>query len=367
LTDRASGRALLRWYRSAARDLPWRRTKDPWAVWVSEVMLQQTTVATAAPRWTRFLARFPTVETLARAPEREVLAEWAGLGYYARARNLRRAARAVVAAGAFPRTLDGWRALPGVGPYTAAAVASICFRVPAAVVDGNVARVLARFHALRVDPKSAAGSRRIRAAADAMLVRSAPGDSNQALMELGATLCSPRSPRCEACPLRTGCLGRRAGRPESFPKAPGTSAPRKIHVVAGLAFRNGRMLLTEDSRMVRGQWSVPLFHVPPRARPADVLRREWEDVAGRKATGLETLGVLRHSVMSRRYRVDVFTLDEETSSPASRGSPGKRRRAHPPGYPPRVRLFRRRDLRFHPHGGLLLKILGLLRKREAGG
>jgi hypothetical protein len=136
--------------------------------------------------------------------------------------------------------------------------------------------------------------------------------------------------------------------------------------VAGLAFRSGRMLLTEDSRMVRGQWSVPLFHVPARERPADVLRREWEDLAGRKATGLEPLGVLRHSVMNRRYRVDVFTLDEETSSPASRGAPARRRRARPPGFPSRVRLLRRRDLPLHPHGGLLLKILGLLRKRATG-
>ena len=366
MTDRTRGRALLRWYRAAGRDLPWRRTMDPWAIWVSEIMLQQTTVATVAPRWKRFLARFPTVEALARAPEREVLAEWAGLGYYARARNLRKAARAVAAAGAFPRTLDGWSDLPGVGPYTAAAVASICFRVPAAVVDGNVARVLARVHALRLDPKSAAGRRRIRAAADATLLSSCPGDSNQALMELGATICTPRAPRCTICPIRAGCLGRRTGRPESFPKTSRKRASRTVHLVAGLAFRNGHMLLVEDSQLVRGQLSVPLFRVPARRRPATVLRREWEDVAGRKAAALEPLGVLRHSVMNRRYLVDVFTLEEEAPSLSSRGPEANRHRASRGATRPCIRLLRPRDLSLRPHGGLLLKVLDLVGKRAAG-
>ncbi|HUM01812.1 MAG TPA: A/G-specific adenine glycosylase [Thermoanaerobaculia bacterium] len=365
MTDRTRGRALLRWYRVAGRDLPWRRTKDPWAVWVSEIMLQQTTVATVAPRWKRFLARFPTVEALGRAPEREVLAAWAGLGYYARARNLRRAARAVARAGAFPRTLDGWSALPGVGPYTAAAVASICFRVPAAVVDGNVARVLARVHALCLDPKSAAGKRRIRAAADATLVSSSPGDSNQALMELGATICTPRAPRCELCPIRAGCLGRQTGKPESFPKTSKTREPRTVHLVAGLAFRSGRMLLVEDGHLVRGQLCVPLFRVPARRRPATVLRRNWEDVAGRKAATLEPLGALRHSVMNRRYLVDVFALEEETSPPPFRESEAGRPRASRGATRPGVRLLRPRELSLRPHGGLLLKVLDLVGKRPS--
>ena len=145
---------LSRWYRAHRRDLPWRRTRDPYAIWISEVMLQQTTVEVVAKRWERFLARFPTVESLARAPERAVLAEWSGLGYYARARNLHRAARAIAARGAFPRTLESLRELPGVGAYTSAAVASIAFGVPAAVVDGNVVRVLCRLLGLRLDPKA---------------------------------------------------------------------------------------------------------------------------------------------------------------------------------------------------------------------
>ena len=366
MTDRARGRALLRWYRAEGRDLPWRRTKDPWSIWVSEVMLQQTTAAAVAPRWRRFLERFPTVEAVARAAEREVLAEWAGLGYYTRARNLRRAARIVARTGAFPRTVAGWRALPGVGPYTAAAVASIGFGVPAAVVDGNVVRVLARLGALRLDPKSAAGSRRIRAAAEAMLVSSSPGDSNQALMELGATVCTPRAPRCEACPLRDGCLGRRTGRPESFPKSPKRSAPRTVHLAAGLAFRHGRLLLVEESLMARGLLGVPVFRVPAQRPPAKILRKEWEDVTGRPVATLDLLGRIRHSVMNRRYLVDVFRLEEKAPSPSFRGAPAERRRASRPGPPLRVRLLRQRDLPGHAHDGLTIKVLRLLASRPIG-
>jgi A/G-specific adenine glycosylase len=312
-------------------------------------MLQQTTVATATPRWKRFLARFPDVEALAGTAERDVLAEWAGLGYYARARNLRKAAQAVARAGAFPRTLDGWRALPGVGPYTAAAVSSICFRVPAAVVDGNAARVLARLHALRLDPKSAAGARRLRAAAEAMLVPSSPGDFNQALMELGATLCAPRAPRCGACPLRAGCLGRRTGRPESFPKPPKRINPRTVHLAAGVARRRGRLLLVEDREFVRGHWTVPLVEVRAGGRPAEALRRAWEGVAGRKAAAARRLGTLRHSVLDRRYRVEVFLLEERPPSAARRARGA-----------PRLRLLSPGELTAHPHGGLTIKVLRLL-------
>jgi A/G-specific adenine glycosylase len=163
---------------------------------VSEVILQQTTVAAGAPRWRRFLSRFPTVESLAAASESEVLAEWSGLGYYARARNLHRAARRVVAlAGGIPRTTEGLRALPGVGPYTAAAVASIAVGVPAAVVDGNVARVLARFLAIPGDARSSRFRHVVERAADALLDRRSPGEHNQALMELGALVCLPRGGR----------------------------------------------------------------------------------------------------------------------------------------------------------------------------
>jgi A/G-specific adenine glycosylase len=365
LTEPVAGHALFRWYRRKRRDLPWRRTRDPYAVWLSEVMLQQTTVATVAPRWKRFLRRFPTVEALARTPEREVLAEWAGLGYYARAGNLHRAARAVVAAGAFPRTLEGWRTLPGVGPYTAAAVCSICFGVPAAVLDGNVARVLTRLHALRLDPKSSRGQARLRDLAKALLARRSPGDSNQALMELGATVCTPRAPRCPDCPLRVFCRARRLGRPETFPLARKRRASRTLQLVAGVAFRHGRLVLVEDEEMVRGHLTVPLFRVPAGQRSAKILRREWGNVAGRPAGVLEPLGRLGHSVLDRRYHVDVFTLEETASFPPLRRSQKERRRAPRAFSLPRIRLLGAGHLTRHAHGGLLLKILGLLRERTA--
>src|SRR6187397_2152045 len=198
-------RLLLAWYRRAARDLPWRRTRDPYLVWVSEVMLQQTTVRAVTPYYERFTRLFPTVAALAAAREEDVLGAWSGLGYYHRARNLMRGARHVLDhhEGRFPRTLEAALAVPGVGLYTASAVLSIAHGVPLPVVDGNVRRVLARLRALR-------GPRWRRDGpyynlAEEVLDPDSPGDWNQALMELGAVLCTPRRPACPACPVRAGC------------------------------------------------------------------------------------------------------------------------------------------------------------------
>jgi A/G-specific adenine glycosylase len=343
-------RALSAWYRRSARDLPWRRTKDPYGVWVSEVMLQQTTVATATPRWRRFLSRFPDVGALARASEREVLAEWSGLGYYARARNLHRAARTVAAAGSFPGSAASLRRLPGVGPYTAAAVASICFGEAAAVVDGNVVRVLSRLFALRVDPKTPRGLARIRERADALLEPASPGDFNQAVMELGATVCTPRAPACGACPLRRFCAAARQGRPESYPMAAKRRATTALRLVTGLVLRRGRLVLVEDRHLVPGQLVTPLFPVGSTERADDVLRREWRRTAGREAGPLVPLGRLRHSVLERRYVAEVFTFEE--AEPPSRG-----RRPPKPGRG--LRLLRPAELSGHAHGGFLLKVLSL--------
>ena len=186
--DATSRRKLLVWYRKNRRDLPWRRTRDPYAIWVSEIMLQQTRVAAVVSYYERFLRRFPDVGTLARARIDTVLTLWSGLGYYRRARHLHAAAR-ILRRDGFPRTAADWRRLPGVGPYTAAAVASIAFGEPAAVVDGNVTRVLSRLHALD-------DGRPVGDLAQAWLSPRAPGDFNQAVMELGATVCTPRSPEC---------------------------------------------------------------------------------------------------------------------------------------------------------------------------
>src|SRR5580704_15833345 len=192
-------RRLLAWYRRNKRDLDWRRTRDPYCIWVSEIMLQQTRVAAVIPYYRRFLARFPTVASLARAPLDDVLHHWAGLGYYSRARNLHLAAKQIVGrhGGEFPRKLEDALALPGVGRYTAAAVLSIAYDQPLAVLDGNVARVLARWGAIRGDLRQANRWAQLAAVSQQVLAASAPSDWNQAMMELGATVCTPTAPRCE--------------------------------------------------------------------------------------------------------------------------------------------------------------------------
>jgi A/G-specific adenine glycosylase len=227
--ERAIARAVVAHYEGAKRDLPWRRTRDPYAIWISEIMLQQTRVATVIPYWERWMARFPTVAALAGAPLDDVLAAWAGLGYYSRARNLHAGARAACErwGGALPRRAAELREVPGIGPYTAGAIASIAFGERAPLVDGNVARVLARVFAVEEDVKSTAGQkalwRRAGELMDALPEEVAPGDLNQGLMELGASLCAPAGPRCLACPLERLCEARRAGRQDELP----VTAPRK--------------------------------------------------------------------------------------------------------------------------------------------
>jgi A/G-specific adenine glycosylase len=242
--------SLLAWYDRHRRDLPWRarpgESPDPYAVWLSEVMLQQTTVAAVGPRFARFLARFPTAEALAAARWEEVAQEWAGLGYYARARNLHAAARAVVGRGGFPRDEAGLAALPGVGAYTAAAVAAIAFGRPAVPVDGNVERVMARLFAVEAPLPGAKGrlaalAREVGAQGPA---RARPGDFAQALFDLGASLCTPRRPVCALCPWRGACAGLAAGLVEVLPrKVPKPARPRRYGVAFWLEDEGGRVLL----------------------------------------------------------------------------------------------------------------------------
>ena len=216
--------ALLQWYAVFRRDLPWRRTRDPYAVWLSEIILQQTRVVQGRAYWERFLERFPTVESLAEASEDEVLRLWEGLGYYSRARNLHAAARQIVAMGGFPRTLEGIRALKGVGDYTAAAIGSIAFGLPAAVLDGNVYRVLARHFGLFTPIGTTAARKEFAALAQALLPEDAPADYNQALMDFGALQCVPARPDCPACPLAASCHAFRHGQVELLPvKKPATA------------------------------------------------------------------------------------------------------------------------------------------------
>ena len=238
-------RAVLQWYRRNARALPWRRTRDPYRVWVSEVMLQQTQVATAQPYYERFVARFPTVRALARAPIDGVLAAWSGLGYYRRARHLHEAAGIVVRehAGAVPSEPRAFGALPGVGRYTVGAVLSIGFGVPLPVLDGNVARVLARIAAKPWSVRRPADAKVLWEMAGALLDPRSPGDWNQALMELGATVCTPRAPRCNACPARRSCRAHAAGREEDYPPVPPRRASVRLARAVVRVERAGRVLM----------------------------------------------------------------------------------------------------------------------------
>jgi A/G-specific adenine glycosylase len=272
-------------------------------------MLQQTTVATVAPRWERFLRAFPTLERLALAAEEEVLAEWSGLGYYSRARNLHAAARAIGRSAHFPRTAPALERLPGFGRYTAAAVASIAFGERVAAVDTNVERVLGRFLGVE-DRQSPEGRRHIREAAEGLVPAAGAGDHNQAMMELGAMVCRPVRPQCDACPMAAGCQGLRTGDPARFDPPRKRRPVRRIVLAAGLARRRRRLVLVADEEMVTGHLTLPFATVASGEEPADALRRQWPRLAGRTPRSIRPAGRLPHSVLDRRYSVHLFQVDE---------------------------------------------------------
>ena len=254
--------ALLTWYEAHRRDMPWRRTRDPYAVWISEVMLQQTRVDQVRPYYDRFMSRFPTVGDLGEAPLEEVLKAWEGMGYYARARNLHRAARQVVAlhGGRIPDDPAQISALPGIGPYTAAAVLSIAYGRDCPVVDGNVVRVLSRLFHLDDDPAAAAAKKKTAGLAERLLLKGRAGDFNQAMMELGATVCTPRQPGCGACPVSSLCLARQVlPDPSVLPrKQPRKQRPHH-HVAAGIVRKGDEMLIVQRplEGLLGGLWEFP--------------------------------------------------------------------------------------------------------------
>jgi A/G-specific adenine glycosylase len=306
-------RALLAWYRRERRDLPWRRTRDPWAIWVSETMLQQTRVETVIPYYERFLARFPSVEALASADADELMQHWAGLGYYSRARNLQAAAGQVVRehGGVVPDRVEALLELPGVGRYTAGALASIAYDRPAPVVDGNVARVLARLLDLSLDVASPAGQRRLWSEAEALVAGEAPGELNQALMELGALVCTPRAPRCAQCPVRRRCRARAAGRAEARPVKAAKAPPREIEAVAALLVRGGRALAVRrpPRGLLGGLWELPGGELAPGETPACGLARLLRERVGLAAVAPTPIGVVTHGFTHRTLRLHVFRAE----------------------------------------------------------
>ncbi|MBI2680529.1 MAG: A/G-specific adenine glycosylase [Candidatus Solibacter usitatus] len=284
-------RPLLRWYLNQHRELPWRDTQDPYRILVSEIMLQQTRAQTVIPYYRRFLARFPTVRALARAEEAGVLACWSGLGYYSRARNLQSAAREIVRLGKFPREYDALRALPGVGPYTAAAVASIAFGEPCAAVDGNVLRVMARVTNDAGDIGSTGTRARLQEQAQALLDLRQPGLFNQAMMELGATVCVPRAPLCTQCPVAADCQARMAGTERQLPVKLRKLVARNIEASLVVVERRGKILLwqREAGGRLAGFWELPAS----------------EQLAGLQQA--RTIGSFRHTITNSRFLFTVMT------------------------------------------------------------
>lgn len=279
--------ALLAWYGSARRDLPWRRTSDPYAIWISEVMLQQTRAAAVIPYYERFLRAFPNAAALARAPQEQVLAMWAGLGYYSRARNLQKAARQIVESGEFPRDYDSIRALPGVGDYTAAAIASIAFHQPCAAIDGNVRRVAARL----------AGSNEAGDLPPRLLDRADPGRWNQAMMELGATVCLPRAPKCGECPIARFCAANSRHAQHEFPAKRARPHPIRLRRTL-LLIRRGEKILFTPSARVKGFWDLP------------------ETIPGARIGA--QLGHFRHTILHRHYRFTLRLAEAKKIPPAGR-------------------------------------------------
>ena len=314
--------ALLEWFRANARALPWRGTGDPYAIWVSEIMLQQTQIATVIPFYERFLKAFPTVSHLARAPLERVLEFWSGLGYYRRARHLHQAAQAVAQqfGGKLPKDYASLRTLPGIGDYTAKALLSIAFNQPYAVLDGNVARVVARLCSRRGNLHQP----RFRAAVErelaGLLSRQEPGDFNQALMELGQTLCLPRGPHCSACPLAKWCGGLRSGHPEDFPLPRPRRAAESHHLAVALLRRGTSVAMMRglDGGLLGDLWNFPAAFG---STPAEALEALRQKLAGllRAPLGIvhgvprltwgEPLAEFRHGITYRSILGQIYPVE----------------------------------------------------------
>jgi len=310
-------RALLTWYGESRRTLPWRERPEPYRVWLSEIMLQQTRVDTVLPYFERFTTRWSDVGALAAASEEEVVSEWAGLGYYSRARSLHKAAKVVAAAGAWPDTVAGLKALPGVGDYTAGAIASIAFGADAETVDGNIERVLSRLDGLTGDPRSTEGRRAVWASAKAWLPAGRAGDWNQALMDLGARVCTPKKPGCGACPASAGCRGLASGIAETLPRKKKKAPPTPIAGVCGALTREGGLLIVRrpPEGLLAGMWELPGVTLRDGEGPREGLHRAFGGRLGLTLTGGEPVGGITHVFTHRRLSMSVWRV-EVTGEPA---------------------------------------------------
>ena len=315
-------RALLAWFRRNARDLPWRATRDPYRVWLCEVMLQQTRVETALPYYKRFLKEFPNLKALASADPDRVLKLWQGLGYYNRARNLHEAARIIASErhGRFPRTADEWRTLPGVGRYTAGAVASIAFGERAPILDGNAKRLLIRLYAITDNADDTATVNRLWSIAEILVPAKNPGAFNQAMMELGSRLCTPKKPRCVQCPLRACCRARALGTEGRLPVRRKKKPIPHYDVVAGAIRRNGRYLLGKRPPvgLLGGLWEFPGGKVQPGETHEQALVREVREELGLDVEVGPLVASLKHAYSHFAITLHVYRCKSPRGRPEPR-------------------------------------------------
>ncbi len=314
---------LMKWYRANHRDLPWRRSNTPYHIWVSEVMLQQTQVKTVLNYYRRFLAKFPNIKRLAAADLQAVLKVWEGMGYYARARNLHRAAKVVVQnhRGRIPAKWDAFHNLPGVGDYIAAAVLSIAFNQPHAVVDGNVKRVLARLHKIHAPVNQTSSYSQFKKAAAKLLDSRQPGIFNQAMMELGALICKPRNPLCAACPLNHLCRAYRTRQVTDFPKRQKLKPTPQYHIAVGVVFKNDRVLITrrKTEGLLGGLWEFPGGKIKDgESAPAACIREIKEEV--NLSVHIDRhLTKVKHAYTHFKIAMEVFCCNYESGRVYLRG------------------------------------------------
>ncbi|HNV85500.1 MAG TPA: A/G-specific adenine glycosylase [Candidatus Omnitrophota bacterium] len=300
---------MLPWFRKNKRDLPWRKTADPYKIWISEIMLQQTQVKTATPYYERWLREFPDIRALARAPLSAVLKKWEGLGYYTRAKNIHQAAKIIAGnyRGKFPDSFDQIHALPGIGRYTAGAIASIAFGIPVPVLDGNVMRVLARVFSVSAPIDLPATRKKLWGLAEGIVPQKHPGDFNQSLMELGATLCTPRNPSCPSCPLSGSCKARRNGIENSLPRKRKSARTKKVEAVCGIVRCEGKILLEKrEEGLWAGLWQLPTFRVEAAHTPLRALKNGL-GTFGVGITREKPEGVLKRSYTVHQENLHVFS------------------------------------------------------------
>ena len=319
----ALARKLISWFETNARDLPWRRRRTPYRVWLSEMMLQQTQVDTVIPYFKRFTARFPGVRALADAPLGEVLKLWEGLGYYARARNLHWAAQVVSRelGGHFPKTVEGLMRLPGIGRYSAGAIASLAFGFDAPILDGNVARVLCRVFAIERDPRDSRTRGELWSLAESLLPKGHAAKFNEGLMELGATVCTPRAPKCKVCPIAAMCEARRRGIQERLPVRRARKATPHYDVTAAVIRKNGRVLIAQRPAdgMLGGLWEFPGGKRKPGESLEACLRREIREELRLEIETGDQITAVKHAYTHFRITLHAFECRVVSGRPQAIG------------------------------------------------